>query len=589
MSADADSSALESELALVVASPEFVRSTVLRRLLDYLVAQTLAGNGPRLKAYHIAVEGLGRADNFDPQSDSYPRVQVGRLRKMLDLHYATLSPQQAKGRRRISIPLGQYDVQLLPFTPALPEPALSKPEPDAQQDSAPPATGRQIAALAPAETSAKPLAMDRGWLLWVIRALLLFALVYLIWLLARPDRTELSGNLRDIHGQVAHVVITTSPAGGNEDVNAAAQIAEMQLQKFEMLAVSMDDGNAGQAQANPAREYQLIVRGGIKQGDAQTSGQLFLTLRHAMSGTTLWSLKLARQQPGKLTGLEQLVGEGISQIARSGGLIAQHQRRLIGNDRSAGYPCLVHYDAFRQTRDPALRQPLKACLTQSLERYPAEPLVLQALSYLELTPPRLNLKAPLVASAKGRELAEAALSANSGSSLAQIAVARSALTRGNCPRAMAFAQRAAQSNPLEPDTTGVAGSLLMSCGDFAGAQPMLERAMAMSSESGDFRTASLVITRMLNGDARAALDLAILSDSQVMTRQPMFLMSKALALAANGRTAAAQQTWQALEKSVEAKPGAPVADVLARFTLSPRFSRRMEAEAVRLGLGGQPG
>lgn len=586
MSADADSRALESELALVVASPEFVRSTVLRRLLEYLVAQTLAGNGSRLKAYQIAVEGLGRDGSFDPQSDSYPRVQVGRLRKMLDLHYAALSPEQARGRRRITIPLGQYDVQLVPVTPSAPrnepepQPVIALPAdlPPPSTDDA--ATMPRMLAATPALTKRvnSPLAMDRGWLVWVIRVLLLFALLYVIWLLARPDRAEQSGSLRDMHGEIAHVVISPGPDSAREDVNTAAQIAETQLQKFEMLAVSMDEANSATPEPHPAREYQLLLRGGGRS-------PIFLTLRHSVSGTTLWSRELAPVDMADLPALEQAIGEGMSQIARSGGLIAQHQRRLIGTDMAAGYPCLVQYDGFRQTRDPAMRGPLKACLTRSLERYPHEPLLLQALSYLELAPPELGLKPPLVASAKGRALAEAALTANSGSSLAQLAVARSALTQGNCPRATAFARRAAQSNPLEPDTIGVAGSLLMSCGDFAGAQPLLERSLALGNETSGYRTASLIITRLINGNAGSALEMAMLSDSQTLARQPMFLLAKALALAGNGRMAAAQQSWQTLEQLVAAQPGTPVAEVLGKFTLSPRFSRRMVAEATRLGLG----
>ena len=115
MSAQPERSALQNELGLVMRSPEFVRSPVLRRLLEYLVEQTLAGNGERLKAYQIAVDGLGRDDSFDPQSDSYPRVQVGRLRKMLELHYAGLSAQEAAGRHRIVIPVGRYNVELAPM------------------------------------------------------------------------------------------------------------------------------------------------------------------------------------------------------------------------------------------------------------------------------------------------------------------------------------------------------------------------------------------------------------------------------------------------------------------------------------------
>ena len=71
-----------AEVGAVSATPEFERAPVMRRLLGFLVRITLAGNGDELKAYSVAVDGLGRDADFDSQSDSYPRVQVGRLRKM---------------------------------------------------------------------------------------------------------------------------------------------------------------------------------------------------------------------------------------------------------------------------------------------------------------------------------------------------------------------------------------------------------------------------------------------------------------------------------------------------------------------------
>lgn len=579
---------MQSEVALVIQSPEFVRSPVLRKLLEYLVAQTLAGNGARLKAYQIAVEGLGRDDDFDPQSDSYPRVQVGRLRKMLDAYYAALPADAAQGRRRIVVPMGQYEVLLQPITSVPAEPV--SPPVDAVETS--PATPQTTEAQpdtppplpSPVAASVAPNTMDRGWLVWVFRALVLLALLYVIWLLARPDTADQSASLRNLNAQLAHVTIQTEPPSGNDDLTTAAQIAEMHLQRFEMLAVTMDDGNTTPLKRDAAREYQLLLRGGTRPGGAQGAGPIFLTLRHGATGTTLWSREVVRSEGGELPDVERTIGSGVSQIARSGGLIAQHQRRLIGKDMTAGYPCLIQYDSFRQKRDLDLRAPLQACLTQSLERYPNEPLILQALSYLALSAPRPDRRAPLVASAKGRELAEAALQFNAGSALAQIAVSRSALARGNCARAIAFARRAVESNPLEPDTLGLAGTFLMSCGDYAGAEPVLERSMTMGNESDGYRTASLIITRLINGKPQAALDLALLSETQTMIGQPNFLLARALALAANGRKDAARRTWAELEKSVGTNPGAPVADVLAKFTMSPRFTRRMQAEAERLGL-----
>src|SRR5262249_31679338 len=61
-----------------------------RRLIQYLATEELEGRGDRLKAISIATEVLGRSADFDPQTDSIVRVEMGRMRKALDLYYATL-------------------------------------------------------------------------------------------------------------------------------------------------------------------------------------------------------------------------------------------------------------------------------------------------------------------------------------------------------------------------------------------------------------------------------------------------------------------------------------------------------------------
>ena len=89
----------------LLASSAYARAPVMAKLLRYLVDQSLAGTDTDLKADTIAIEALGRGDDFDSSSDSYPRVQIGRLRKLLDRFYA-----ENPGPGRLSIPLNDYRV-----------------------------------------------------------------------------------------------------------------------------------------------------------------------------------------------------------------------------------------------------------------------------------------------------------------------------------------------------------------------------------------------------------------------------------------------------------------------------------------------
>jgi hypothetical protein len=111
-------SAMTDELENLLGSPELKSAPVMRRLLTFLVAQTIAGNSRSIKAYTIAVEGLGRSEDFDPLSDSYPRVQVGRLRKILEAHYAH---RKGASGPCLYIPRGHYEVRLARQQTAYPQ------------------------------------------------------------------------------------------------------------------------------------------------------------------------------------------------------------------------------------------------------------------------------------------------------------------------------------------------------------------------------------------------------------------------------------------------------------------------------------
>ena len=87
-SALAPSAVLEA-LARVLASGAFRASARRKRLLGYLVEETVAGRADRLKPYAIAVDALGCDETFDPQADPIVRLEVGRLRRDLEHYYLT--------------------------------------------------------------------------------------------------------------------------------------------------------------------------------------------------------------------------------------------------------------------------------------------------------------------------------------------------------------------------------------------------------------------------------------------------------------------------------------------------------------------
>jgi class 3 adenylate cyclase/energy-coupling factor transporter ATP-binding protein EcfA2 len=75
--------AIEEHMSRVLGSPTFARAPRMRRLLRFLVDETLAGRASVLKEYTIGVSVYGKPSDFEPSTSAVIRVEMGRLRKLL--------------------------------------------------------------------------------------------------------------------------------------------------------------------------------------------------------------------------------------------------------------------------------------------------------------------------------------------------------------------------------------------------------------------------------------------------------------------------------------------------------------------------
>jgi len=93
------------QLSLILDFHEIRNSQVLPRFLEFVVEKKLSGHEDEIKEYTIAVKGLGKPHDFNPQLDATVRIHAGRLRRMLALYY------QDAGKNDpllIDIPKGSY-------------------------------------------------------------------------------------------------------------------------------------------------------------------------------------------------------------------------------------------------------------------------------------------------------------------------------------------------------------------------------------------------------------------------------------------------------------------------------------------------
>jgi TolB-like protein len=96
---------VRQELSLILEFEEIKNSQVLSRFIEFVVDKKLSGHEDEIKEYTIAVKGLGKPRDYNPQLDASVRIHAGRLRRILTQYY------QEKGKDDmvyIDIPKGTY-------------------------------------------------------------------------------------------------------------------------------------------------------------------------------------------------------------------------------------------------------------------------------------------------------------------------------------------------------------------------------------------------------------------------------------------------------------------------------------------------
>ena len=101
-----NAASVREALERILASPGFEASARHRRLLEYLVEETLAGRADRLKGLTIAIDVFGRdAATYDREADPVVRIEAAKLRRRLKSYYLTAGQEDPI---RIDIPKGTY-------------------------------------------------------------------------------------------------------------------------------------------------------------------------------------------------------------------------------------------------------------------------------------------------------------------------------------------------------------------------------------------------------------------------------------------------------------------------------------------------
>ena len=456
---------LNVEAYAVLTNADFKRSPVLAKLLRYLVDQTIKGNGDTLKSYAVAVDGLGRPDTFDSTSDSSARVQMVRLRKALESHYAQHGPVEDLC---LYLQPGSYKVRAGKMSQAYPKlyrPLSSNADNVPETSEAPPV-------LSPRQTASHSAAKKRGATIF-FGALAGMAVAILAWFgwqqLVQPKNPPYSPILELM--PVEHA----DTAALNNTAQIIANTFAIDLPRSNVARVRV----VGKSELlRPAKSSDNVYRlTTMLEEDPSGDQKLSLRLSDISTDTAFWSYQTRFRGDAKAVS-DSLVSL-TADISGPFGVIAAHGAVLYRDRNDAGYACLLKYYSFVETRATEMESEISTCLQKPVEeqRLRAAMLAARALFTIERSSAISNFGA---ATDLALSLARKAVATDPNDAAANFALARLSYLKSDCVTARFYTRRAVDANPNSPLILANLAALAPVC-KYPGAGALLDRAFLAQS------------------------------------------------------------------------------------------------------------
>lgn len=347
------------QLERILGSRDFEVSERDHRFLEYVVAETLAGRGDRIKGYTIGVEVFGRDATFDPQSDPIVRIEAGRIRRALERYYLTAGSADPVV---ITIPKGGY----IPAYSRRPEEERSE--------------GRRPQAV-PLPAKERRVSRPALWTLAAVVSVIgTWALSY--WLTAPQIAVGGSSNL------VAHaptipklLVEPFENISGTKNGAILAKSVTMrvvdELSRFKDIVVVLIDLRRSDSAAltegnNSTMKYLLAGNAEIDGDDVWISAQL----TDRTTGSLLWaeSYEGSRKVPRWRDAESNFARQVASTLGSPYGVIFRAETARLRSTVTSGnldaYDCTLSYYSYRMILDRPTHASVKNCLKRAVEQFP---------------------------------------------------------------------------------------------------------------------------------------------------------------------------------------------------------------------------
>ena len=548
-----DAEMMREELQSVIDSPDFARAPIMKRLLSFLVGETAAGRGDQLKAYSVAVDGLGRAPDYDARADSYPRVQVGRLRRMLESYYSASLPA---GGLRLTIPSGRYKVALQSTKPQIEETA--------------PASPAQV-------LPERPLTF--GWQVALLLILLLAGTVAVTRLAPMRTGTPNAGQERPLL-DLAGVQMASQSEFGNL-IRASLLNGLSQSNMFDLRAVRP----TGSLDPKPRLAgYRLSAD--LINGEPP---RLFLRLSSVSPERLVWpgDISLPRKDDLDDESLDRALAPVIATVGRVNGVIATHQLQENSGREALGYSCLLLYHQYRKERTDRELDYVRTCVKRSLDLNPNHAELQAAAAQLaveKMVSTRTDPSERPILLETARRHSQIAASIDPFDPWSNAARARIAGIRRACPQAISFALRAAQLQPYDPTLLADAGVYLLGCND-PRAETLIRRAIALDDNPEGRFYAPLLLLAISRDDRQLAGEALAQMAPPVLGRHGHFYLISASGYAMIGDLPRARAAWKQL-KTISPAIALDPQSLFERLGYSAQLRAKAIGHLRRAGLRG---
>jgi TolB-like protein/Tfp pilus assembly protein PilF len=482
--------AVRAALARILVSPDFYVSPRNRDFLGYVVEETIAGRGQRLKAYTIAVQVFHRDASFDAAQDPIVRIEAGKLRRGLEHYYLTSGREDPI---RIEIPKGGYAPLFSSVDPGAP------PRRDALSARWPDWMGRRTFGL---------LAMSIG----------AFLIAGTIWLLlGRPGLENGSRPVAQEAGP-AIVVMPLQSLGEGEgaELLATGMTADLiaDLMRFDGLSVFVGPLPPSRATDPVAERVAYAVSGAVER--TSTRIRVSAQLLDRPTARVLWSQAFERSlSTAEIFDVRHDLASGIvSHLAQPYGIInTDAAARLAGTTPETlfAYDCVQRAFAYRRSFDKAAYPPVRACLEEAVQRDPLYADAWAMLGFAHMDAARFGLVPPAAASGEftaGLAAAERSVELAPESVRSLQALAALQFINGLVDTAEATQRRAIAMNPNDPESLAQLGWRLVAFGRHEEGVRLLEDAIQRSLVVPNWYYVTLAGGLYFQGQLQAAYEAA---------------------------------------------------------------------------------